>query len=160
MMELKDLIKNRRSIRKFKSKKVEKEKIEKILESGRWAPSANNRQPWRFYAIKTKKYEEEISKIAFQDFLLESYWIILVTAKKREESKHKIDTGLAIENIVLTAYSLGLGSCIVGWFDRERTKEIFNIPKEYEVLYLISIGYPDEEPTSSRKSLDEIVEWL
>jgi nitroreductase len=158
-MEISEAIFSRRSIRKYKNIPIEREKLDKILEAGIWAPSARNTQPWQFIVVTDllmkKKLEEAAS---FQEFVGSSACVIIVCAS--EATRHyKTDIGLAMENICLQATALGIGSCIVGHFDPEKVRTLFKIPKHIKILYLITLGYPDEYPTSHRKSRDDIVHY-
>lgn len=159
-MEVFEAIRKRRSIRKYFDKQVEEEKIMKILEAARWAPSARNTQPWQFIVVKDKERRKELAKIAYnQKFIEEAPVIIVVCGEKAE---NLVNIGLAMQNICLEAFELGLGSCIVGWFDKEKAREFLKVPDEYDVCYLIPIGYPAEIGVSSRRELKEIIhreEW-
>jgi nitroreductase len=152
-MNLLEIIKKRRSIRRFTSKEVEKEKIEALLEAGMYAPSAVNKQPWHFIVIDdhavmkrimeahphSKMFETaNIGVLVCGDFQLQhgpGYWIA--------------DCAAATENILLAATALGLGSCWVGIYPREDRmkvmKEIFVLPEHVEGFALIALGYPAEE---------------
>ncbi len=70
-----------------------------------------------------------------------------------------VNIGLTMQNICLESYELGLGTCIVGWFDREKTKELLGVPNDWDVAYLIPLGYPAEFPRSKRRKLEEIIHW-
>ncbi|MEM3407247.1 MAG: nitroreductase family protein [Nitrososphaerota archaeon] len=159
-MEVFEAILKRRSIRKYLNKPIEEEKIIKILEAARWAPSGGNRQPWRFIIIRNEEKKIELSKIAYNQKFIKEAPLVIAICNKKDESLANI--GLAMQNICLEAFDLGLGSCIIGWFNKEEARKFFNIPEEYDICYLITIGYPAEKPTSNRKKLEEIVyeeEW-
>jgi nitroreductase len=159
-MEVFEAILKRRSIRKYLDKPIEKEKIIKILEAARWAPSGGNRQPWRFIIVKNKERRIKLSEIAYNQKFIKEAPLIIAICNKKDESLTNI--GLSMQNICLEAFDLGLGSCIIGWFNKEEARKFFNIPEEYDICYLITIGYPAEKPISNRKNLEEIVyeeEW-
>ncbi len=161
MSDLLDLIRSRRSIRKYKDKRVEREKIHKIMEAARWAPSSHNSQPWKFFVIENKGKEEALVEATYgQEFVSEAPIIILACGDKMKSEYCSDDCSLAIENLVLEAYSLGLGTCIIGYFDRELVKSIFKLKKDMTVYYLITLGYPDEKPKRDRKPLEEVYEFL
>lgn len=174
-MDIFEAIKERRSVRKYKDKDVENEKIEKILEAATWAPSWANTQCWRFVVVRdrdTKKKlagalsERNPSTDAFLDAPL-----VIVGCAKREVSGYKngkavtekgdwymFDVALAMQNLMLAAHSLGLGTVQVGFFKAEKVEKILNIPKKVSVVSMTPVGYPDEEPDApERKDLDEIV---
>lgn len=156
-MSILKVIKERRSIREYAEKEVEKEKIRKVLEAGRWAPSGNNQQPWRYIVVTKNETRKKLMKAAHnQSFIREAPVVIVVC---NEKGSNLVNIGLTLQNICLEAYALGLGSCIVGWFKKERVEELLAIPREYEAAYLVPIGYPAEEPTKSRKKLEELVHY-
>lgn len=164
-MELLETIKNRRCIRKFKSKDVEEEKINKILEAANWAPSAGNLQARDFILVRNSEIKEKIAEAAlYQNFINEAPVVIVVCANEKKSS-YKYgsrgselyciqDATISAQNIMLTAYSLGLGSCWVGAFDENRIREILNIPEYVRPVAIIPIGYPDEIPRAPPRSLD------
>lgn len=150
-MDVWKAIKNRRSITSFLDKDVEKEKIGKILEACRWAPSAGNRQPWEIVVVKDLDKKEKISKAAFdQNFLAEAPVVLVVCINmkiaklvygERGELYSIQSTAAAVQNMLLTAYSEGLGSCWVGAFKEEQIQRILNCPKHIRPVALIPIGY-------------------
>ncbi|ABN51815.1 MAG TPA: NAD(P)H nitroreductase [Hungateiclostridium thermocellum] len=151
-----DLLKSRRSIRKFQNKEVEKEKIDIILKSALMAPSSRSRRPWEFIAVTDKEKLEKLSKIRehSSDFLAGAPLGIVVVANPKTCDVWIEDSSIAAIIIQLSAQSLGLGSC---WIQvRERfgrnnkragdiVKEILQIPDEYEVECIIAVGYSAEE---------------
>lgn len=171
-----ELIKNRQSCRKYSEKIVEKEKIEKCLEAARLAPSASNAQPWKFIVINHSDLKDEIAnetfnKLAsFNKFSLIAPVIVIVTIEKTNfmsmigsRIKNKefklIDIGIATEHFCLQAAELGLGTCILGWFNGKSIKRILNIPKNKTIGVLICLGYPEQDNIireKKRKNIDEI----
>jgi nitroreductase len=170
-MELSDAIVNRRSIRTYKKQDLPKATIEKLIEAARQAPSAGNVQPWKFVIAQTQKKKTDISNAAYnQNSLLEAAAIIVVCVyeKRAEESYGQRgktlyciqDTAAAIQNILLTACSLGLGTCWIGAFKEADVKKAINAPAEMRPVALIPVGYPNESPKARpRRPLDEIVQW-
>ncbi len=151
------VILGRRSIRKYLDKPVEDDKLLKILEAARWAPSSRNSQPWAFVVVKNEETRRKLKELAYgQDFILQAPVVIAVCSKK---GSNWVNLGLTMQNICLEAYELGLGTCIVGWFDREKAKELLGVPDGWEVAYLISPGYAATSPKSTRKKLEEITHW-
>ncbi|WP_265444607.1 nitroreductase family protein [Acetivibrio straminisolvens] len=151
-----ELLKNRRSIRKFQSKEVEKEKIDIILKSALLAPSSRSRRPWEFIAVTDKKKLERLSKIRehSSDFLAGAPLGIVVAANPKLCDVWIEDASIASIIIQLSAQSLGLGSCWIQVRERfgpnnekagDTVKEILQIPGEYEVECIIAVGYSDEE---------------
>jgi nitroreductase len=152
-MNLTDLILKRRSIRKYTSEKVEKEKIETLLRAAMHAPSAVNKQPWNFIVVEDRNIMKKVMDVHPNSRMLESAsHAILVCGdeKKQHDTGYWLaDCGAATQNILLAATSLYLGSCWIGVFPREaRMKaisQIFNLPDHIQPFALISIGYPKEE---------------
>ena len=159
-MEFDDVIKTRRSIRKYKGTPVPRESLMKILEAARIAPSAGHRQPWHFVVVEDK---ETIKKLAGRSkWAAEAPVMIVGLADPVTSPSWSLnDMGIAFEHIVLTATSLGLGTCWMGQTKRDsEVKELLGIPDELKVIALTPLGEPDEvkEP-KARKSLEEIVSW-
>lgn len=159
-MEFDKVIKTRRSIRKYKGTPVPRESLMKILEAARIAPSAAHRQPWHFVVVEDK---ETIEKLAGRSkWAAEAPAMIVGLADPVASPNWCLnDMGIAFEHIVLTATSLGLGTCWMGQTKRDaEVKEILGIPDELKVIALTPLGEPDEikEP-KERKSLEEIVSW-
>lgn len=148
----------RRSCRKYLSKPVEFEKLGVMVEAACHAPSAGNLQHWKFVLVTDS---DMISKIA--DFAYQQYWIKTAPALiaacslyerperfygKRGSQLYAIQSvAAAIENMLLTATAMGLGTCWVGGFFEERVKDLLKVPSNVNLHALITVGYPDEEPT-------------
>ncbi len=158
-MEFNDVIKNRRSIRSYKTTPVPREKIMKILEAARIAPSASNRQPWHFIVVQDKA---TIKKLAKQAWAEEAPAMIVGLADTVESPNWcQNDMGIAIEHMVLTAWNLGLGTCWMGQTGREDLiRELLDVPDHLKPVALITLGEAKEIPdTKPRKNLDSIVSW-
>lgn len=163
-MELFEAIVGRRSIRSFKDKEVEDEKVGKILEACRWSPSAGNRQPWEIIVVQDHELKEKIAKAAFDQIWIADAPLVFAvcinkkiarsTYAKRGEMYAFETIGMAIQNMMLVAYSLGLGSCCVGAFEEESIGDILNCPDLVKPVALLPVGYPDEKPTPPPK--DEV----
>ena len=170
---------NRRSIRKYKNTPVDKDIIDKLLDSARLAPSGNNTQPWHFIVITDERIKEEVAKHANnQKWMLTAPVFIACVADIRsrikddrqieidEESsflevKQIIrDTSIASEHIVLEAIAQNLGTCWVAWFTQKEMRAVLGIPEDKYLLSILTVGYPDENPPQRpRKSLEEIVRY-
>ncbi|MFH7882160.1 MAG: nitroreductase family protein [Candidatus Aenigmatarchaeota archaeon] len=141
-MEVFTAIKKRHSVRSFEDKEIPKEKILKILESGRLAPSAQNIQPWHFIVVTENDKKKEIAKSQFGKFLKDCSAIIVGCGDKKASPKwYKVDVSIAMENMILAAVSLGLGTCWVGSFDEKEVKKLLKIPEKFEIVALIALGY-------------------
>ncbi|MGA2308000.1 MAG: nitroreductase family protein [Candidatus Bathyarchaeia archaeon] len=159
-MDVFETIKGRRSVRKFKSKAVERELTEKLLTAACWAPSGGNIQPWKFIVVEDRTTLEMVRKIS-PGYFGETPLAILVCADKMRAYKvggamgrdylSIADCAMATENIVLAAYALGLGTCIVKSFSHAAMKEILEIPEGIEPELLVVVGYPDAPPAPPRR---------
>lgn len=177
-MDFFTLINKRESVRGYLDKQVEREKIIKIIEAARVAPSACNAQPWKFVVVNDKEITREVAKnlykpmIGLNKFALTAPVFIVVVGEKRnltskmgELIKKKdytsIDIGIASEHICLAATELGLGTCMMGWFKEKEIKKLLNINKNKEIHLVISLGYyDDKEPRNKvRKPIDEILSF-
>jgi nitroreductase len=170
-MDVLEAVKGRRSIRAFKNRDVPAEIVEKLIDAARWAPSAGNIQPWEFIIVRKPKIKRRLVEAALdQVFIEEAPAVIVVCANEvrssqgygvRGETLYCIqDTAAAIQNIHLTAYSLGLGTCWVGAFREEEAREILKIPRGIRPVAIIPVGYPAEAPTPRmRKSISQIVHY-
>jgi len=160
-----DVIKKRRSIRKFREKKIPKDILLKILEAGIWAPSGGNIQPWEFILITNKETIEKIKLISPGLFGNPVALIIVCINKERSRKGGRLgenialmDVSMAAQNMMLMAYSLGIGSCPVASFNKTALKELLNTPEEVEPVLLISLGYPESWPKPpKRRPLREVV---
>ncbi|KXA95620.1 hypothetical protein AKJ65_01385 [candidate division MSBL1 archaeon SCGC-AAA259E19] len=164
-----EAIKNRRTVPKFKESPVEEEKVNKILEAGRWAPSWHNRQPWKFLVIEDEEIKEQISEVVpnvFKSEIVDAPLAIVVCVDPELEPYHYLEDGaVATQNMALAAQSLGLGSIWIGVFNLEGEKEsreamikdILDVPSSWRVISVLPIGVPESVPTSERKEISEVV---
>ncbi|MDO5570084.1 MAG: nitroreductase family protein [Bacteroidales bacterium] len=177
-MDFLELVTNRQSDRGFDTtRKVEKEKIEKILESARLAPSACNGQPWHFIVVNDENVRKEVAACCTTKALFLNHFtqqaplhIVIVEEKTNISSglggwvKNKefpqIDIGIVASHIVLAAESLGLGSCMIGWFNEEKMKKVLSVPSEKRIMLDIIIGYSTKpKREKKRKNLNEICSY-
>lgn len=162
--KLLDLIKNRRTIRCFKAEMIPEEEIKMILKAGQWAPSASNRQPWKFIVIKKKELIDKLAETAiYGKFLREAPVLIAIVGQVHENPNWYIqDTTLASMNMMLMAWSLDIGTCWLGSIDRERAKEKIGIKKDNFLLTILPFGYLREDipEPPPRKDLKEITEFI
>ncbi|MFA7653597.1 MAG: nitroreductase family protein [Candidatus Magasanikbacteria bacterium] len=171
-MDIKTAIAQRRSIRKYQDKEVPNDLIEEIIDAARLAPSGKNSQPWRFYIVKDRKIKNEFkaNKIFTRDFVYNSPAFIICCADPNVYQHHpeefdnqndiraNRDLAIASAFLILRATELGLGTCYIGSVNRDKIKNILNIPSSYLVPYVITVGYPNENPQPTpRKKLEEIV---
>jgi len=149
-----ELILSRRSVRRFEQKAIPKEVLNKILEAGRQAPSAANRQPWRLIIITDDYLKKQLSKGLFNRFIKNAPLTIVGCADTGALLTGKwavVDTSIALENVVLAAWTLGVGSCWIGDFKEEKVKQLLNVPSDWTIVALLALGYPAEKPKQPRK---------
>ena len=177
MTELMKIMQQRHSCRSFLDKKVEDEKIVACIHAASLAPSACNTQPYHFYVCNTP--ETVATAAEFSKFERVNSWVgsagafVIITQEHAEipsfigsntsgRDFRQYDIGLAIENFLLEATELGLGTCILGCFNEEKLKEKFRIPSPKKIALLIAIGYPDEKeiPNKKRRALEDTITYL
>lgn len=164
-MDVAKAIRDRRSVRSYEKKGIPQDVLLKVLEAARLAPSANNRQPWRFVVVREAAKRAALAKAAKeQQFVAEAPVVIAAVALEPERvmtcgvPTYAVDLAIAVDHITLAAVHQGLGSCWIGAFYQEDVKKILEIPDEYKVAALLTLGYPrDQARFKNRKSLDEIV---
>ena len=199
-MDVSEVIRTRRSIRKFKPDPISDEKINLLLESARLAPSGTNTQPWRFIVVRDDDTKTKLQRAAHNQRHVKRAPVIIVCCadmKAFKEFPVRVDeliesgalpertrevfvpylkkgmdtvtkdvlmiaaaanVSIAVEHIVLQAVEIGLGTCWVRWYEDEKVKEILDMPEHVEVMALLPVGIPDEDPSPRpRLSLDKIV---
>jgi len=153
-MDVFEAVQERRSIRTYQDTPVPREKLEKILEAARLAPSARNIEPWHFIVVTDGEKRQVLSKGRFAKFLAEVPVVIVACGdKKASPHWYAIDVSLAVENMVLTATSEGLSTCCVGSFNEKEVKAAVKVPENFEVLLLLAVGYAREKLDLSSKLL-------
>lgn len=166
-------IKERRSIIRFKPEPVTEEKIQAILEAGRWAPSFANTQPWEFIVVKDSAVKQKLSDIAKNVTIshegIEGASAVIVTCVDPEKDPHHFieDGAVATQNMALAAQSLGLASYWTGIYSlqnikgsaEEKVKKALNIPQKYRVISFLPIGLPAYAKEKERKRLKELVHY-
>lgn len=160
-------IKNRFSVRKFKDKPIEQEKLDEILEAGRLAPSARNVQPWKFVVISDPEKRAQLTEICKgQKFVAEAPVTIALCANNTDycmtcgQQAYTVDASIAGEHIALQAAELGLGTCWIGAFHHEPMAKLINLPSDYKIVGLLPLGYPDvEKGNRNLKPVEEVVVW-
>jgi len=160
-MDILELIKSRRSIREFTAEPVAGEDVNRILEAGRWAPSANNSQSCRFVVVRSQEVRQRLADVMpTGTFLAKAQVGIVVIVAPGASKRYLEDGAAAAQNMLLEAHSLGLGACWIGAYGTEKEvggKEVLEIPEEERLQCVIAIGYPAESPEAKeRKPLEEI----
>lgn len=173
-MSLIDLILNRRSVRRYEEKDIPQDVLNKILEAGRKAPTASNRQPWHFIIITESKIKKELSKIEYSPyapFIKDAPVTIVGCAMVSDDEYNRrwgtiysiIDTIIALQNMVIAAWAVGVGSCWVGVQGvpiEDKVRQLLKIAEDWKIMALITFGYPAEQPRPiKKKTLEEIISY-
>jgi nitroreductase len=160
------LLKARRSIRRYKPDPVPEEMVAQLLEAGRWAPSAVNRQPWRFIVVRDAAVRKAVAQHAAYYFVrwahVEEAPLLIALCGDAGNPVYRTflheDVGLAGAQIMLQAHALGLGTCWIGGLDRPAIAGILRVPDDVELVGLLTVGFPAEDPEPpGRKPLSELV---
>jgi len=164
-MEITEAIRSRRSIRKYQDRPIEEEKLLRVLDTGRMAPSARNLQDWKFIVVRDQDKRKMLSDAANGQPYVEKASAVIVGCATEPENImpcgqycYPIDLAIALDHMSLAATSEGLGSCWIGAFQEDKVKEILDIPEKIRVVAMLILGYPAESPAARpRRKLDEIV---
>jgi nitroreductase len=167
-MEFQELIFNRYSVRHYKSDPIETEKLQKVLEAARMAPTAANRQPFQLIVIHTEDREEELKRIYHRDWFVQAPIIICAVGVPskgwiRSDDKRRyldVDVAIVMDHLILSATDLGLGTCWIAAFNSRAAREILRLPDRVEPLIFTPLGYPADTLTEKeRKPLEELVRY-
>ena len=155
-------LKGRRSIRAYRDKAVPREIIEEIIDTARLAPSANNTQPWEFIVVTDEGMRRRIAELTdYGKFIAQSGVCVAVFCKGVK--RYLEDGSAATENILVAAHALGLGGCWVAGYKKdyaEPVRELLGVPEGYQMVSLISLGYPAEQPEPhGKRDLSEVLHW-
>jgi nitroreductase len=163
-MELLDAVKKRYSCRAYQDRPVESEKLDKILDAARLAPSAKNFQDWRFVVVTDKQTRAELSIAAANQAFVAQAPVVIVCCStinhwmRCGQPTGSIDVAIAMEHIALAAASLGLATCWIGSFFPDEVRKILHIPTHIHVVELLTLGWPaDKQPEAKRLPLEAIV---
>jgi nitroreductase len=177
MSDLMEIIKQRRSIRKYEEKDLPEDMLNQVLEAVRWAPSWANSQCWEIVVVKDPAAKEKLGKIIAPKnpatravtnapvvlalcgrLGVSGYYKGAVTTKFKDW--FMFDLGIAVQNLCLTAHNLGLGTVIVGLFDHDKAKEVLSVPQGYELTALIPLGFPAKVSSApKRKEISEFTHY-
>ena len=166
-MAFSELIKTRYSVRAYKPDPVEDEKLEQVLEAARLAPTAANRQPFRFIVMRTKGREAELQRIYKRAWFTQAPVILCVCAIPAEgwvrvdgKGYADVDAAIAMDHLILAATDLGLGTCWIAAFDPAAAREVLGLPDGVEPIAFTPLGYPASRPTAkTRKPLADMVRY-
>lgn len=173
-----DLIRARRSVRRYAERPVDRGLIEECLEAARLAPSAENVQPWRFVVVDDGDARARLAEAAFSGvyrptrFAAKAPVIVAVLAKPdiianrlgraiQGTKYYLIDCAIACQHFVLRATELGLGVCYIGWYSKRGVRTALQVPRSHDIVVLLAVGYPEDEPhkTRPRKELYDLVSY-
>jgi len=164
-----ELIHHRYSVRSYSSQPVEDEKLAMILEAGRLAPTAANRQPFQIIVIHTAGREQELSQIYGEPWFIQPPLILAVVGlpaqawqRRRSDGKSYLDVDAAIvmDHLILAAAALGLGTCWVAAFNPTAARRVLALPEDIEPLLFTPLGYPTDQPgIKNRKDLADLVRY-
>ena len=177
MGELMEVIRGRRSIRRFEQEEVPQQALDAILEAVQWAPSWANTQCWEIIVVRDQAAKEKLQATLpktnpASKAIVEAPIVLVVCGKLKSSGYYKgqvttkhgdwfmFDLGIATQNICLAAYDQGLGTVIVGLFDHDKAKEILGLPDGYEVVAMVPVGYPAKDsPAPRRREISEFVHY-
>jgi len=164
-MEFMDVVRKRRSIRRFKPDPVPEEEIKYILEAARLAPSWANTQCWHFVVVTDPEVKVKIGEAGFR-WTARGPAIIVACADaaqvgfREDQYFYLVDIGIALEHLVLAAADRGLGTCWIVGFSEAKVKEILGVPENIRIVALTPLGYPAEDPPPrDRKPLEQIFSY-
>lgn len=160
-MDALDAIKTRRSVRAFKPDSVPRELVEDLVDCGRLAATAINRQPWEFVAVTDPRTRRALAEITDHGSFIADVPVCLVVLCK--DTKYYLEDGsAATQNILVAARAHGLGSCWVAGDKKsyaEKICEMLGTPPGYKLVSLIAIGYPAAKPEKPKRSLADVLHW-
>lgn len=174
-MDFQELVKIRQSVRSYEDTPVEEEKILQCLEAARLSPSANNAQSWKFVIIDRPDLKEAVAECAsgmgMNKFTHQSPVLVAVVLERsnllskvgslvQNKEYALLDIGMAVNQFCLQAADLGLGTCVLGWFNESKVKKLLNVPLVKRIPLLISVGYTQGSTRNKvRKSMDQMSSW-
>ncbi len=164
-MDFLELAKKRYSVRAYKSTPVEDEKLKYILEGARMAPTGSNQQAFQLVVVHTKGREEELRRIYDKDWFVQAPVVICACAttipgQAYDEARSYRNVAIVMDHLILAATNLGLGTCWIGGFNSNATREILGLPKDVKPIVFATVGYSDDEPRpKKRKSIDELIRY-
>jgi nitroreductase len=162
-----DIAAKRYSVRGYTDRPVEEDKLAAVLEAGRIAPSACNNQPWVFIVVREEENRRKLAKAYDRPWFAQAPVQIAVcldhaAAWVRGDGRRfgDVDAAIAMDHIILAATELGLGTCWIGAFDKDKARAALDIPERFEPILLTPLGYPAKPmPEKKRKALNEVVHW-
>jgi nitroreductase len=168
-MSILEIIRDRRSVRRYNGDPVPEETLARVLEAARLAPSAKNLQPWKFVVVRDRATKIGLAKASFeQSFMSEADIVVAACGfpdkayprQGRYMNSWPIDLAIAFEHLILQAADEGLGTCWIGAFDETAVKTVLGVPEDVKVMAMTPLGWPAESPLPrGRKAMEEIVSY-
>jgi nitroreductase len=168
-MDFEQLVQHRYSCRHYSPDPIEKDALNKILEAARLAPTASNRQPFQIIIIKTKDKKEDLLNIYNRDWFVQAPLVLCVCSDPEEgwvrhnydnQSYATVDAAIVVDHITLQAADLGIGTCWIGAFNPQATREFLKLPDQIEPIAFTPLGYPlDESKPKTRKPLTDLIRY-
>jgi nitroreductase len=170
-MELLKAILGRRSVRRYTDQEVEREKLKELVKAATWAPTAGKMQSWRFFVLKDPSLKELVRRACRNQMFVEDASHLVVACFDRDVAYRAYgmrgvelyavqETAAAVQNLMLRAEELGLGTCWVGAFDAKDIQKALELPDRIKPVTVVTVGYPDESPQSERKDLKEVAKFV
>ncbi len=166
-MDFFDLIQQRYSVRAYRSTAVEEDKLRKVMEAAVLAPTAANKQPFRFLVIKTQGRQAELRRIYGRDWFVQAPLVVCACAVKdeswvRSDGKNyaEVDATIAFTHLILAAHELGLGTCWIAAFDPAAARDVLKLPAGLDPVAFTPLGYPaDKWKPKKRRPASELVQF-
>lgn len=168
-MSILNVIKQRRSVRRYKADPIPDDVLRRVLEAARFSPSGKNLQPWKFILVQDESLKQSLVDASVRQSFIAEAPVVVVACGFPDRCYSRmgnymkswaVDVAIAFEHMVLQAQEEGLGTCWIGAFEEKDVKSLLNVPDGVRVLALTPLGYPDENPVSrGRKSLEDIVSY-
>ena len=164
-MEEKEAIEKRNSIRKYEDRPVPEEKLMKVLEAARLAPSGRNCQDWKFIVVRDEEKKQELGRLSGGQYHVHTAPVIIAAVATDPEElmpcgiqASPVNLAIAIDHMTLAALEEGLGTCWIGAFDQEEVKKLLGVPEQLSIISLLTVGFPGEAGRpKNRKALEDIV---
>jgi nitroreductase len=153
-------IRNRRSIRKYKKKRIPESDLTEVLEAARLAPSGANRQFWKMIVVQDEERKRGLVPLCKNQKFIEECSAFIAAVDDPSQKWYRVDVAIALDHLTLAAHAKGLGTCWIGAFDAEKVAEYLGVPKGQVVTVCMTLGYPDEAPEErTRKPTEELFYW-
>lgn len=163
-MDIYEAIEKRYSVRAYEDRPVDEEALGRILNAGRIAPSGRNDQAWKFVVTRDRERIESLAASAEQAWMAQAQVVIAVVSTDPEKIMHcdvpagPVDCAIAIDHMTLAAVAEGMGTCWIGHFDQDASRQLLGVPATAKIIELLTLGYPaDTLRPKKRKALDEVV---